>query len=91
MPQQTDNSALPIRNSWSARRAKLQEWFLENGCWYLGSATFHAVALFCFGLIVIAMPHGNASDKLGPPPVFETPAADAAEPDIGKFELARRR
>ena len=71
MPQQTDNSALPIRNSWSAQRAKVRDWFLENGCWYLGSATFHAVALFCVGLIAIAMPHNGAADKLAAPPAFD--------------------
>jgi hypothetical protein len=86
MPQQTDNSALPIRNSWSLQRAKMKDWFLENGCWYLGSATFHAVALFCIGLIAIAMPHA-VSDQAAPPPVFETPAADASEVDIAKFDL----
>ena len=68
--------------------AKLKDWFLENGCWYLGSTTFHAVALFCIGLIAVAMPH-VVPDKLAAPPVFETPAADTPEGELARFDLGQ--
>ena len=57
------------------------------GIW--ACATFHAVALFCFGLIVIVMPHSHTSDRPAPPPVFESPAADAASDATGQFELGQ--
>ena len=58
------------------------------GCWYLGSTTFHAVALFCIGLIAVAMPH-VVPDKLAAPPVFETPAADTPEGELARFDLGQ--
>ena len=49
--------------------------------------TFHAVALFCVGLIAIAMPH-TVAEKLAPPPTFDAAADDATADDIGRFDPA---
>ena len=46
------------------------------------------MALFCIGLIAVAMPH-VVPDKLAAPPVFETPAADTPEGEIARFDLGQ--
>ena len=83
MPQQTDNSALPIRNSWSV--AMREAAGLVPGEWVLVSGQ-RDVSRRCPVLRGIDR-HCDASQRLRkswpPPPAFDAAAADASDGDIG--------
>ena len=69
---------------WSVETFKT--WFLENGCWYIGSMVAHAVGLICLAMISMSISHGLApDDSLS----LDAPDVDRSSPmpELARFEV----
>jgi hypothetical protein len=68
--------------------AQFRQWLVDDGCWYLGSATAHAVALFVIGLIAVAIP-ASLGDFQEAPAAFDAPdmGRDVEPATVEPFEV----